>query len=67
MPQKNQTIARPNHSTKTFTIRKYCGSKCYLKYKTEKFNLHNFNEAKKWTPEDWEEFLSKNQNLLTEK
>jgi hypothetical protein len=49
--------ATPNHSKRTFTIRKYYNGKLFVKYRTVQMGLVEFDETEMNTFQDWKDFL----------
>jgi len=49
--------AKPNHSKRTFTIRKYIDGKLFTKYRTTKMCQDDFNSESMNTSSDWKHFL----------
>jgi|TARA_R110002096_G_scaffold201842_1_gene386385 hypothetical protein len=49
--------ATPNHSKRTFTIRKYYDGKLFAKYRTVQMGLVEFDETEMYTFQDWKDFL----------
>jgi len=49
--------AKPNHSKRTFTIRKYIGGKLFAKYRTTKIGKEDFEAENMNTENDWKHFL----------
>ena len=49
--------ATPNHSKRTFTIRKYYDGKLFVKYRTVQMGLDEFESSENHTLGDWKDFL----------
>jgi hypothetical protein len=49
--------ATPNHSARTFTIRKYIDGKLFAKYRTIKLTSKEFDSELMNTENDWRQFL----------
>ena len=49
--------ATPNHSKRTFTIRKFYDGKLFVKYRTVQMGVVEFDETEMYTFQDWKDFL----------
>tara|TARA_R110001632_G_scaffold80256_1_gene179588 strand:- start:68 stop:349 length:282 start_codon:yes stop_codon:yes gene_type:complete len=49
--------ATPNHSKRTFTIRKYYDGKLFAKYRTVTMGIDEFESSENHTLRDWKDFF----------
>lgn len=54
--------ATPNHSRRTYTIRKYCDGKLMTKYRTYECSKEVFDCMLDMTSNDWQFWLNHNQD-----
>jgi len=58
MKNLTETIkVKSNKSNRTFTIRKYIGSKLFAKYRTIEMSQEEFENEEMNTENDWKQFL----------
>lgn len=58
MVTKGNIAATPNHSARTFTLRKYDESGNFtVKYRTVRMSAEEFNSCLNNTENDWKQFL----------
>jgi hypothetical protein len=49
--------ATPNHSKRTFTIRRFYDGKLFAKYRTVQMGVEEFESSENHTLGDWKDFL----------
>ena len=59
--------ATPNHSAKTFTLKKYINGKLAAVYRTIKMSADEFKSCLRNTPNDWAQFLKYSNDYYTVK